>query len=267
MLAEPTSSRLAETRRRTVRTLLGLYKQANAGHIGASLSCVEILLDLYVRRATPRDLVVLSKGHAAAALYTVLAEVGQLDPALLDTFYRDGTWLAAHPPCARQIPSIPFGTGSLGHGLSLAAGLAFSARFTGIDRHVYCVVSDGDCNEGSTWEAALFAGHHRLRNLTVVVDRNRLQGFGNTEDVARLEPLAEKWSSFGFSVATAARGNDFASLDQAFAAVEHDAPRCVVAQTVKGHGVSFMQDKMEWHYLPMNDAQYAQALSETDQHA
>lgn len=259
--------RLRETRKRAAKTLLGLYKKANAGHIGASLSCLEILLDLYLRRAGPQDQVVLSKGHAAAGLYTVLAEAGRLDPALLDTFYRDGTMLAAHPPCGRQIPSIPFGTGSLGHGLSLAAGLAFSQRFTGRRFHVYCVVSDGDCNEGSTWEAALFAGHHRLDNLTVVVDRNRLQGFGSTEDVARLEPLADKWASFGFQVSVASNGNDFTSLGDAFSRLSERGPRCVVANTTKGHGVSFMQNKLEWHYLPMSDAQYAQALLDTEAHA
>ena len=269
MVPPPQLHHLKETRRRAARELLGLYKRANAGHIGAGLSCLEILLDLYLRRAGPQDQVILSKGHAAAALYTVLAETGRISPDLLKTFYRDGTFLAAHPPCGGQLPAIPFGTGSLGHGLSLAAGLAFAGRYTGVQRQVYCVVSDGDCNEGSTWEAALFAGHHRLTNLTVVVDRNRLQGFGATEDVARLEPLAAKWSSFGFHVEEAADGNDFASLHAAHATLAQApaGPRCLVARTTKGHGVSFMQGKMEWHYLPMDDAQYQQALADTDAHA
>ncbi len=264
----PTPDTLSDVRRRAARTLLGLYKRANAGHIGASLSCLEILLDLLVRRAGSDDPVILSKGHAAAGLYVALAEAGRIDPALLDTFYRDGTLLAAHPPCGRQLPAIPFGTGSLGHGLSLAAGLAFAGRFTGKRRQVYCVVSDGDCNEGSTWEAALFAAHQRLDNLTVIVDRNRLQGFGATEDTAALEPFADKWAAFGFDVATAANGNDFASLEAAFASFGPSGrPRCIVAETTKGHGVSYMAGKLEWHYLPMTDAQYATALAETDAHA
>lgn len=257
-------SQLMATRKRAARTLLGMYRKANAGHIASSLSCLEILIEVYCRRASAEDVLILSKGHAAAGLYTVLAESGRLDPGLLDTFYRDGTQLAAHPPCGRQIPAIPFGTGSLGHGLSLAAGIAFAQRFTGRRAHVYCVLSDGDCNEGSTWEAALFAAHHRLSRLTVIVDRNFLQGFGRTEDVTRLEPLADKWRSFGFDVASASNGNAFDSLDDAFGRLGHDAPRCIVARTVKGHGVSFMADKMEWHYLPMSDAQYQQALAEVD---
>ena len=235
----------------------------------ASLSCLEILLDVMVRRAGQKDLLVLSKGHAAAGLYTALAATGRLDPALLPTFYQDGTILAAHPPCGRQLPEvIPFGTGSLGHGLSLATGLAFSQRYTRRDFKVFAVLSDGDCNEGSTWEAALFAAQHGLDRLTVIVDRNHLQGFGSSEDVVALEPLADKWRAFGFEVAVAANGNDFDSLDEAHRKLTTPGrPRCIVAETIKGHGVSFMQNKMEWHYLPMSDAQYAQALVDTDSDA
>lgn len=265
MSAASAGGDLRDARRRAAKTLLGMYKKANAGHIASSLSCLEILIDVYVRRARPEDLLILSKGHAAAGLYTVLAESGRIDRALLDTFYRDGTQLAAHPPCGRQIADIPFGTGSLGHGLGLAAGIAFAQRFTDRRKRIYCVLSDGDCNEGSTWEAALFAAHHRLSHLTVIVDRNFLQGFGRTEDVTRLEPFTDKWRSFGFDVATAANGNDFESLEHAYHQLgSSDAPKCIVARTVKGHGVSFMADLMEWHYLPMSDAQYEQALAEVD---
>jgi transketolase len=262
------NSELRETRRRAARTLLGLYKKANAGHIGASLSCLEILLEILLRQASERDEVVLSKGHAAAGLYTALSEARRLDPALLDSFYQEGTLLAAHTPCGKQLDAIRFGTGSLGHGLSLAAGVAFSQRFTQKSFHVYCVVSDGDCNEGSTWEAALFAAHQKLENLTVIVDRNRLQGFGATEDVMSLEPFTDKWKSFGFDTRVAENGNDFEALNAAFTARrEKGKPRCIVAATTKGHGVSFMAGKMEWHYLPMTDVQYEQALAETDRHA
>ncbi len=258
-------ARLRALRTTTAKTVLGMYKKANAGHIGSSLSCLEILLELFNRRAGEHDHVILSKGHAAAGLYAVLAQTGRLPADALDTFYKDGTVLAAHPPCGRQIPAIPFGTGSLGHGLSLAAGLALAGRFGARRRQVYCVVSDGDCNEGSTWEAALFAAHQKLDNLTVVVDRNRLQGFGFTEEVAALEPFADKWRSFGFDTQVANDGNSFESLGAAFDAFgQTGRPRCVVAHTVKGHGVSYMQNKMEWHYLPMSDAQYAQALTETE---
>ena len=265
---QPSISELKQQRRAAATTLLRMYKKANASHIGSSLSCLEILLDLYASRCGADDVVVLSKGHAAAALYTVQSMTGRLDPKLLDTFYLEGTLLSAHPPCGRQLPSIPFGTGSLGHGLSLAAGVALSQRFTGKKFHTWCVLSDGDCGEGSTWEAALFAAHQKLDNLTVVVDRNHLQGFGRTEDVTELEPFAEKWRAFGFEVATAANGNDFQSLAAAHAQlIGHGKPKIVIAETTKGHGVSFMANKMEWHYLPMSDAQLEQALLDTDGHA
>jgi len=182
----------------------------------------------------------------------------------LNSFYAEGTLLAAHPPCGSSISAIPFGTGSLGHGFGLAAGLAFSQRFTGCSFQVYAVLSDGDCDEGSTWEAALFASHHQLRNLTVIVDRNQIQGFGRTEDVLNLEPLADKWRAFGFDVAEAAEGNDFESIEAAHAAIARRiGPGCILAKTTKGHGVSFMENCLEWHYLPMTDEQYSLAVAET----
>jgi transketolase len=254
---------LAATRDQCAARLLALYKQANAGHIGSSLSCLEILVDLCFHRMGPDDAVILSKGHAAGALYTALSLSGRLPEAPLEDFYQEGTLLAAHPPCSGAIKAIPFGTGSLGHGLSLACGLAFSQRFTGRAFQVYAVLSDGDCNEGSTWEAVLFAAHHQLANLTVIVDLNGIQGIGYTKDVLKLEPVADKWRAFGFAVAVAEKGNDFASLAQAHEQVRNSpGPRCIIARTIKGHGVSFMQDRVEWHYLPMKDGQYAQALDE-----
>lgn len=255
---------LQTIRQQCAEQLLALYRKANAGHIGSSLSCLEILVDLCFQRMAADDVVILSKGHAAGALYTTLSLSGRMPGVPLETFYQDGTLLAAHPPCSGAIPSIPFGTGSLGHGLSLACGTAFSQRFTGKKFHTYAVLSDGDCNEGSTWEAALFAAHHQLANLTVILDLNGLQGIGYTKDILKLEPIADKWRAFGFAVAIAEDGNDFARL-----AAAHDAlagatgPRCVIARTVKGHGISYMQDKMEWHYLPMNETQYDQACGET----
>jgi transketolase len=207
---------------------------------------------------------ILSKGHAAGALYTTLSLSERLTEAKLDSFYKNGTLLAAHPPCCNVIKAIPFGTGSLGHGLSLACGLAFSQRFTGKKFQVYSILSDGDCNEGSTWEAVLFAAHHKLSNLTVIVDLNGIQGIGYTKDVLNLEPIADKWRAFGFAVSVAEDGNDFTSLELAHGQVrDSTGPRCIIARTVKGHGVSFMQDKVEWHYLPMKDEHYTQALAET----
>lgn len=255
-------ARLTAMKKECLRTLLDMYKRANAGHIGASLSCLDTLVYLFFSKMGKEDRFILSKGHAAAALYTVLAKSGRIPESMLDTYYRDGTHLAAHPPCSNKIEDISFGTGSLGHGLSLAAGMALSTRYTGKKMKVYCVVSEGDCNEGSTWEAALFAAQHKLSNLTVIVDNNGLQGFGSSEDVIDLEPLAGKWKSFNFETVTAKNGNDFRSLDKAFgelASRKGSKPRCIIAKTVKGHGVSFMSNKMEWHYLPMNDEQYLRA--------
>jgi transketolase len=258
-----TLDRLAEARQQCAAKVLELYKTAGVGHIGSSLSCLEILVDLCFQRMGGDDVLVLSKGHAAAALYTTLSLSGRLPEADLSSFYRDGTLLAAHPPCSRRIQAIPFGTGSLGHGLGLACGIALSQRFTEKQFNVFTVLSDGDCNEGSTWEAVLFASQQKLSPLTAVVDLNGIQGIGYTKDILNLEPFADKWRAFGFSVAVADNGNDFADLAQAYQQVANSpGPRCVVARTIKGHGISYMADKVEWHYLPMKDEHYAQALSE-----
>ena len=239
-----------------------MHKTANAGHIGASLSCLDILVWLFFRAMKQPDKCILSKGHAASALYSVLAEVGEIPKEMLDTFYKEGTILAAHPPCNGSIAEIPFGTGSLGHGLSLATGFAFSQKYTGKKYNVYCVVSDGDCNEGSTWEAAMFAAQHKLENLTVIVDYNRLQGFGFSKDVINLEFIEEKFRSFGFDTVVANNGNDFGDLEKVYQNLSPGKPHCIIANTTKGSGVSFMEDKMEWHYLPMKDEQYQQAINE-----
>jgi transketolase len=257
------SQSLQDSRTRCVEQLLRLYKTANAGHVGSSLSCLEILVDLCFQRMAAEDVLILSKGHAAAALYTTLSLSGRMPEVGLDTFYREGTMLAAHPPCFGKIRAIPFGTGSLGHGLSLACGTALAQRYTGKSHHVYAVLSDGDCNEGSTWEAALFAAHHRLSQLTVIIDLNGLQGIGHTKDILNLEPITDKWRAFGFAVAVAENGNDFADLARAHEQLQSaPGPRCVIARTVKGHSVSYMQNRMEWHYLPMKDEHFNQALQE-----
>jgi transketolase len=247
--------------------MLGLYKKANAGHIGSSLSCLDILIYLFFHKMKKNDKLILSKGHAAGALYTVLSKKGDIPEAVLDTFCKDGTFLPAHPAAGNKIKGITFATGSLGHGLSLSCGMALSARFTRKKFRVYCILSDGDCNEGSTWEAALFAAQQKLGNLTVIIDNNGLQAFGFTKDVLNLEPLMEKWKTFNFKVVYASNGNSFQNLDKAFSHADSSSlslPRCVIAKTVKGSGVSFMENRMEWHYLPMSDELYAKALSEIE---
>ncbi len=253
---------LAEIKARCFRQMLSMYKSANAGHIGSGLSCLEILVYLYCYRMAPEDVCILSKGHAAAALYTVLAECGRLPAAELETYYKDGTSLAAHPPCHRGIADIPFGTGSLGHGLSVATGIAYAARYKKEAKQVYCVVSDGDCNEGSTWEAFWFAAHHQLDNLTIIVDQNGLQGLGTTEEVLNYGPMAPKLESANIHVGTALNGNNFGSLHVTFEGLtDKKGPKCIIANTTKGAGVSYMENEMKWHYLPMNDAQYQEAMN------
>ena len=246
------------------RTFLRMHFEARAGHIGSGLSDIDVLTYIYRRwLRAPHDRFLLSKGHGASSLYATLHHFGLMSAEDLLTYYKDGTLLSAHP-APRAFDVIPAATGSLGHGLPIAVGMAhaFKHIHKGTGR-VACLLSDGDCNEGSTWEAALFAGHHALDNLVVVVDRNGIQGFGRTEDVLKLEPFARKWEAFGFSVAEV-DGHDFEQLSQAFEQAPPGQPRCVIARTVKGKGVTYMEDTVAWHYLPMDEAQYRQALADLD---
>ncbi len=247
------------------KRFLAMYKRAQAGHIGSSLSCAEILVLLKDAWMRGEDSFVLSKGHAVAALYALLADGEALDPRELETFYGEGTRLPARPP-VNTLDEIPFATGSLGHGLSLSAGMAVGALLKRRDARFFCLTSDGELDEGSTWEAALFIAHRKLTNVVWLIDRNRLQGIGGTEEVLALEPLDAKLEAFGFHVVTA-EGHDFASLlaarDACTRALETGArPVAVIANTVKGHGVRHMQDTVASHYLPMDDAQYQQALKD-----
>jgi transketolase len=256
---------LNKIRKECVLTMLDLYKKVQAGHIGSSLSCMDILVYLYFSRMKDEDKFVLSKGHAAAALYTVLEKTGTISKDELNSYYQNGTFLAAHPPCCGKLKGITFGTGSLGHGLSLATGLALSTRFTKKKSNIYCVISDGDCNEGSTWEAIMFAAQHKLSNLTVIIDNNEIQAFGHAKDVLNLEPLLDKLLAFNFEVAVAKNGNSFADLEAAFKQLDSagsEKPRCIIAKTTKGNGVSYMENKIEWHYLPMDDEQYNSAINQ-----
>lgn len=242
-----------------------MYKMANAGHIGSSLSCAEILVFLKYAWMRDEDTFVLSKGHAVAALYALLAEANAIDARELDTFYGDGTRFPALPP-VNTLAEIPFATGSLGHGLSLCAGMALGANLNRRERRFFCLTSDGELDEGSTWEAALFVAHHKLTNVVWLIDRNRLQAIGGTEEVLALEPLDAKLDAFGFQV-IAADGHDFASLLELRDQCTHvlaspGRPVAIICNTIKGHGIRHMQGTVASHYLPMDDAQYSQALDE-----
>jgi transketolase len=240
-----------------------MYKRANAGHVGCALSCADILAFVWFGWMEGSDDFILSKGHAAAALYSTLAEAGLLSPEEIATFYQDGTLLSAHPPPGK-LPGIPFATGSLGQGASLATGLALAAKLRReTERRVFCVASDGELDEGSTWEAALFAAHHRLKNLVWLIDRNGIQGFGRTEDILSLEPLQDKFRSFNWSVYQA-DGHSMQSLLAARNAVVASAierPSVVICRTVKGLGMGTWADTIDCHYRPMTPELFDQLMS------
>ena len=198
------------------------------------------------------DEIILSKGHAAASLYSILAEAGTIDESEIATFYKNNTYLAAHPP-TNKLKGIPFATGSLGHGLSLAAGLGLAAKLKKNHKQIFCVTSDGEINEGSTWEAALFIAHHKLTNVVWLVDRNRLQGFGKTEDVMGLDPLDKKIEAFGFDVIQI-NGHDFNAFEAAKEkAATNTKPTAIICNTVKGNHWTTYESKLDSHYLPMKD--------------
>ena len=245
--------------------------RANASHVGGALSAADILAVLYGKvlrfDATmpdwpDRDRFILSKGHACTALYAALAETGYFPLEKLETFYADGSPLAGHAT-HKDMPGVEVSTGSLGHGLPLSTGMALAGRRDGRAYRVFCLVSDGECNEGSTWEPALFAPHHSLDNLVVLVDYNKIQSLGRVEEVIDLAPLADKWRAFGWATEEL-DGHDRRVLESALERVpfETGKPTCIVAHTVKGKGVSFMEDELLWHYRAPLGELMDQALAE-----
>lgn len=263
MLAAEKHLELLEKALSVKKRFLGMYKAANAGHVGCSLSCAEILTFVRFGWMNETDELILSKGHAAASLYSLLAEAGQISEEEIGTFYKNNTYLAAHPP-ANKISGIPFATGSLGHGLSLAAGLGLANKLKATGKHIFCVTSDGEINEGSTWEAAMFIAHHALKNVIWLIDRNQLQGFGRTEEVMKLEPLGDKLKAFGFHVISI-DGHNFSQFQHAkHLAIESKQPAAIICHTVKGNNWNLYQDKVDSHYLPMKDEQYGLVLAEVE---
>jgi len=239
--------------------LLRMHYESKVGHIGGSLSCLDMLIMLHHMVLSEQDLFILSKGHAAGALYVTLWSRGLLSDADLKSFHQDRTRLAGHPP-VDGIPGCLFATGSLGHGLGLASGLALAKRLKGEAGRVFCLMSDGEWNEGSSWESLCFAAHHKLDALTILIDLNGLQGFGTTAEVADLAPLANKFRTYDVEVREI-DGHDPEAIEQALAQRAR-CPLVIVARTTKGRGVSFMENRMEWHYLPLTTDQYAQAVAE-----
>jgi transketolase len=242
------------------------------GHLGSDFSCIDILATLYlggVLKVDPaypddpeRDRFVLSKGHAAGALYCTLAEAGFIDKAELDTYMAPLSRLSGHPD-RRKVPGVETNTGPLGHGLSIAVGVALSARLSGSARRTFALCGDGELQEGSMWEAVMAAGHYGLDSLTLIVDRNGLQQGDRTEDTNRLEPLNERFAAFGWA-AREVDGHDHAALVAALTAAPFDPGKasCLIAHTTKGKGVSFMTDDVSWHHRVPTSAEYVTAMSE-----
>lgn len=253
------------------RRLLGMIVAAGQGHPGGDLSAADIVASLYfdILRIDPaqpaapgRDRFVMSKGHCTGALYSALAGAGFFPEAELDTYLRPGSRLNGHPN-RTYLPGVETNTGPLGHGLPVAVGIAIAGQIDKADYRVFVLTGDGELQEGSVWEAAMFAGHRGLGKLTVIVDRNRLQQGAKTEDTNGLEPLGDKWRAFGWEV-VGVDGHDHEALLAAFdaAAEPRDKPRVIIADTHKGQGVSFMRDQAGWHHGVPNAEQYAQALKE-----
>jgi transketolase len=207
------------------------------------------------------DSFILSKGHASTALYTILNEIGEIPDEALDSFYKDGTTLPAHP-APLKYKAIPFATGSLGHGLPLATGIAKAKKLKSAAGTSYVLMSDGETNEGTTWEACHFAVANKLDNLIVFVDKNGLQGFGNTADILGDTAAGKVWNAIGFDCVEV-DGHSISALlgaKEQMKALKNGRPKLIIANTVKGKGIPYMESKMEWHYLPMNEAQYQEAL-------
>jgi len=256
---------------RTIRThCLQMTHRGHSGHVGSMLSAAEILAVLYTRilridprnpRWPERDRFILSKGHAGGAVYAVLGELGFFPPEWFEGYYRDAGKLSGH--ISHYVPGVEFSTGSLGHGLPVAVGMALAARRARQPHRIVCLLSDGDCNEGSTWEALLFAAQHRLDHLTVLVDYNKVQALGHTSEVLDLEPFARRLTDCHWAVKEV-DGHDVVALDAALRPLPFEAgrPSWLICHTVKGKGVSWMENTVSCHYGSVTDAQLAQALRE-----
>ncbi len=258
---------LAVTGRRVREHVLRESRRANVGHIGSALSVADVVAALYggiMRIASPddpeRDRFVLSKGHAALALFAALDLRGWLPAGELATYCGDDSLLGVHPES--ELRGIDFSTGSLGHGLAIAAGSALAARKSGSRRRVFALLSDAELNEGSTWEAVMFAAQHRLANLYVFVDSNGQQALGYTRDVMAIENAVERFAAFGWD-ARGVDGHDVAAIGTAVDEAPADArPHVFVARTVFGRGVSYMESQIKWHYWPMSADEFEQAMRE-----
>jgi len=267
----PVQAGLADKARHIRRASLKMVHAARLGHPGGDLSAADILATLFFHtlRIDPnnphdpaRDRFILSKGHASAALYATLAEAGFIPREDLDTFMRPLSMLNGHPD-RNKVPGVEANTGPLGHGLPIAVGVALAAKMDRAPWRTFVLTGDGELQEGSNWEAIMAAGQFRLDNLAAIVDRNGLQLGDTTEHTVALEPLADRWRAFGWAVVET-DGHDLAALARTFDALPLEAgrPSCVIARTIKGRGVSFIENRLEWHHRVPTDAELALALTE-----
>ena len=255
------------------RHAINMTHLGNSSHVASVLSMADIIAVLYgnIMKIDPsnpdwsqRDRFILSKGHAGAGVYAALAECGFFSLDKLNTHYQDGSDLSGHVS-HKNVPGVEFSTGSLGHGLPVATGMAKAAALKNYDHKVFVVLSDGELDEGSNWEAILFAAHHKLKNLIVIIDYNKIQSLGSVANTLALEPLADKWSSFGWSLKEV-NGHDHNELIKAFSISSKDnyKPLCIIANTIKGKGVSFMENSVLWHYRSPQGKEYLEACKELD---
>ena len=250
---------------------VNMTSTGGSSHIGSILSIADILAVLYGSvlnykadnlKWQSRDRFILSKGHAGAGVYAVLAESGFMSVDKLKTHYKNGSDLSGHVS-HKGIPGVEFSTGSLGHGLPVAAGMALAAKINEDEHTVYVLMSDGECDEGSNWEAALFAPHHKLDNLVVIIDRNKLQSIHSTEETLGLEPFVDKWQAFGWNVVDV-DGHDHEQLISACNSKMVGKPLCIMANTTKGKGISFMENQVLWHYRSPQGKEYEAAIKELE---
>ena len=252
------------------RTILEMKYKTKASHIGNSLSCTDILVYLYYvflkidfnKNNQARDFFILSKGHAATTVYAILYDKGVLSEDEIDNYYKDGSKLGDH--VSNKIKGVEVSTGSLGHGLSIGAGMALGGKLDNKKYSVAVLLGDGECNEGSVWEAAAFSSTQKLNNLIAIVDYNKFQGFGRSNEILNLPVLKRKWKEFGFEVYEI-NGNNFEDIDLTFHKIINSStnkPKAVIANTKMGFGISFMEDKLDWHYKSPNNQEYKQGLEE-----
>lgn len=254
------------------RHAVDMVHAAHASHIGGVLSCADIVAVLYVDVANydvtnpewdGRDRIILSKGHNGVAIYAALAECGFFPISELESYGQNGSRFSCHVS-HKGVPGVEISTGSLGHGVSVACGMALNAKRKGKDYRVFAIVGDGECNEGTVWEMAMLSAQNKLDNFTVIIDRNGMQAMGFSNKIIDMEPMAEKWKSFGWHVTEVQDGSDHNMLRKAFEEDGGGKPKVIIAKTIKGKGVSFMENELLWHYRDPQGEFYEKAVNEIE---